>query len=183
MLRGQATYKIDWTTSDPATWTALGASQDSVWTFTSARPAQPDKLPSYELCTPDVSGPCSYLPLVFASYDFGANATGQVTAPGTETFTVTGYHEKGDAGPAVDHATARVSFDDGKTWAPASSVTAIGGGTFKVTIQDPDPSAAGFASVRVHLADAAGDALDQTIIRAYALTGAAAAHATSKQGG
>ena len=186
MLPGKASYKIDWASTAAPTWSQLATSEDSVWTFTSARPPAASKLPSYEACTPDVGQACSYLPLVFASYNFGANASGQLSGPGTETFTVTGYHEQGDTGSAVDHASVQVSFDDGTTWAPASAVTAVGGGTFKVTVTPPGPSATSdFASVRVHLADAAGDTLDQTIIRAYELTSAPAnaaapAHGTGK---
>lgn len=174
LLPGTASYKIDWVRTIPATWTPFGATVDSSWTFTSG-PARPDKLPGYELCAPDTTVVCSYLPLVFASYDFGANLQGQITAPGTETFTLTGYHEAGETGPPITSASVQVSFDDGTTWVPAN-LASLGNGQFRVSFAQPDPSAtSGYASVRVSLSDAAGDALHQTIIRAYALTTAAAA--------
>lgn len=165
LLPVRADYKIDWSSSTPPGWSDLGVSEDSAWTFSSA-PARADRLPSYELCSPDTSQSCSYVPLVFASYHFSDGLTGEVTAPGTETFEVTGYHERGDGAPPVSQASAEASFNDGTTWAPAA-VTSLGHGTFRVTVTDPDIS--GYASVRVTLSDAAGDTLRQTIIRAWAL--------------
>ena len=179
LVPGKASYEIDWASTIPAQWTRLATSVDSVWKFTSTGPASADKLPRYELCSPDITQPCSFMPLVFASYDFGADLQGQVHAPGPETFTLTGYHEAGDNGPPVTGASVQVSFDDGQTWSPAA-VTSLGGGRFKVTFTQPDPSAtSGYASVKVSLSDAGGDTLQQTILRAYALTSAAAATAPS----
>jgi hypothetical protein len=176
MLPGKASYAIDWASTIPVLWTQLATSVHSVWTFTSARPAAPDRLPRFELCTPDTTQACSFVPLVFASYDFGANLQGQVPAPGTETFTLTGYHQANEQAPPVTRASVQVSFDDGATWSPAGSVTSLGGGRFMVTVTQPAPSAtSGYASFKVKLADAAGDTLTQTITRAYALSGTAAA--------
>ena len=166
MLPGQAQYRIDWASTANPAWNGLGTKVNSEWTF-SSEPAAPDQLPSYEYCSPDASQQCSYVPLVFAGYDFGAGLTGQVPAGGTHTFTVSAFHEAGDNGPAISHATVQVSFDDGATWAPAA-VTSQGGGDYSATVNQPDTS--GYVSVRVTLTDAAGDSLQQTIIRAYALT-------------
>ncbi|HEY1916170.1 MAG TPA: hypothetical protein VGH27_11415 [Streptosporangiaceae bacterium] len=166
LLPGQAQYRIDWASTANPAWNGMGTKVNSEWTFSSA-PAAPDTLPSYEYCSPDASQQCSYVPLVFASYDFGAGLTGQVPAGGTHTFTVSAFHEAGDNGPAITHAKVQVSFDDGTTWAPAT-VTGQGGGDYSVTVNQPDTS--GYVSVRVTLTDAAGDSLQQTIIRAYALT-------------
>jgi hypothetical protein len=165
LLPATADYKVDWSSSTPAGWSDLGVSEDSVWTFRSG-PGRASRLPAYELCSPDPSQSCAYQPLVFASYRFNDGLTGQVTAPGTETFEVTGYHERGDDAPPVSQASAEVSFNDGTTWTPAS-VTSLGRGTFRVTVTDPDTS--GYASVRITLSDGAGDTLRQTIIHAWAL--------------
>jgi hypothetical protein len=131
----------------------------------------------FEDCSPEVTRTCSFVPLVFAGYDFGAGLTGQVPAGGTRTFTVTAFHEAGDHGPKVTRASVQVSFDDGTTWAPAR-VTSLGGGRFRVAVAQPGTS--GYASVRVSLTDAAGDTLRQTITRAYALT--TSSPTTSSQG-
>lgn len=176
LLPGTAKYAIDWTSTRPGSvWSTLGASVTSDWTFTSG-PAQSSKLPSYEYCSPSPMLSCTYLPLVFASYDFNDGLADQVPAPGTETFTVTGYHEAGDKAPTVTQATVQVSFDDGKTWTLAPA-TSLGGGQFRISVTQPDST--GFASVRVFLSDGAGDTLSQTIIHAWAL---AATPGTSSEG-
>jgi hypothetical protein len=166
LLPGQAHYKIDWASTANPAWNGLGTRVDSQWTFGSAQ-ARPDRMPPYEYCSPDPTQKCSFVPLVFAGYDFGDGLAGQVPAGGTRTFTVHAFHEAGENGPPVTHATVQVSFDDGTTWTPAP-VTSLGGGVFRATVSQPGSS--GYASVRVSLADAAGDTLRQTIIRAYALT-------------
>jgi hypothetical protein len=164
LLPGTARYELDWT-STRSGWSDLGTSVTSDWTFTSGS-AKASKLPSYEYCSPSPLTSCDYLPLVFASYDFGDGDQGQVTAPGKETFTVTGFHQVGENAPAVTHATVQVSFDDGGTWT-TEPVTSLGGGRFRVTVTQPGTS--GFASVRVTLTDGGGDALRQTIIHAWEL--------------
>lgn len=169
MLPGKASYTIDWASTIPTAWTQLATSVHSVWTFTSSRPARADRLPSYELCAPDVNQACSFVPLVFAGYDFGADLSGQVLGGTTGTFTLTGYHEAGASAPPVNHAFVQVSLDDGATWAPAARVTALGGGRFRVSVDQP--ATTGYVSIKVALSDGAGNSLQQTIIRAYALHG------------
>jgi hypothetical protein len=171
MLPGKTSYRIDWMQTIPEAWTRLGTREESVWDFTATTPKKADRVPSYELCTPDPAQSCSFVPLIFAAYDFGADLRGQVAAPGTETFTLTGYHEAGVTGRRVTTASVQVSFDDGATWAPATKVTGLGDGRFRVAVTAPAPSAtSGYASLKVTLSDATGDSLHQTILRAYALT-------------
>ena len=142
MLPGKADYTVDWDHTIPVAWTQLATDVHSVWKFSSSRPARADRVPSFELCAPDSNQACSYVPLVFANYDFGANLSGQVSAPGTETFTLTGYHQANESdAPPVTDAAVQVSYDDGTTWSPASSVTKLGGGKFRVSVNQPDPSA------------------------------------------
>jgi hypothetical protein len=170
MLPGPARYRIDWARTVPSDSNTLATSVHSVWTFTSTRPSRTDRVPSYELCSPDSTQPCSFVPLVFASYDFGADLSGNVAAPGAQSFTVTGYHEAGANAGVVADASVQVSFDDGATWAPAG-VTPVGGGRFRVSLDAPDPaSTSGYVSIKVRLADPGGNVLDQTILRAYALS-------------
>ncbi len=177
MLPGKADYSIDWDHTIPVAWTQLATDVHSVWKFSSSRPARADRVPSFELCAPDSNQACSYVPLVFANYDFGANLSGQVSAPGSETFTLTGYHQANESdAPPVTDAAVQVSYDDGTTWAPASSVSKLGGGKFRVSVNQPDPSATGgYASFKVTLTDSAGNSLEQTVLRAYALTAPASA--------
>ena len=60
-----------------------------------------------------------------------------------------------------------ISYDDGTTWQPAP-VTRHG---LDATAEVDSPRGSGFASLRVTAADAAGNTVRQTIIRAYALRG------------
>jgi hypothetical protein len=61
--------------------------------------------------------------------------------------------------------TLEVSYDDGTTWHPA---LVRGSGNHRVaTVRQP--SATGYASLRVRAGDTAGDTVTQTVIRAYAL--------------
>jgi hypothetical protein len=60
--------------------------------------------------------------------------------------------------------TVRYSTDDGKTWKSASASGT--GTTRKVTIPNPRT---GFVSLKFSATDTAGDRVDQTVIRAYAV--------------
>jgi hypothetical protein len=169
MLPGRSTYQITNSESGNAA-SALSTSVDSTWTFTSQRPRGTDKLPPYEYCAPDITRGCSFLPLIFARYEFSLNLSGQAPAGTPETFRLTGYHQPGETGPPVTTAQVQVSFDDGGSWA---SVPAVAGRDGQFTVAVPAPPAggttSGYVSLRVHLADADGNSLDQTIIRAYQL--------------
>lgn len=171
MLPGTARYRIESSWTVPQNMMPLGTRVDSAWDFASTTPSKPDRLIDHELCTPDPNQKCSYVPLIFASYDFGADLRGQVT-PGEHTFTVSGYYQQGVTGRAVTKASAQVSYDDGATWTQAP-VKALGGGRFQVSVDNPAPSgSSGYASVKVNLQDSAGDSFEQTVIRAYAVVGA-----------
>jgi hypothetical protein len=87
-------------------------------------------------------------------------------APGGTGFplTLTVETQKGATASAVRTVTVRYSTDDGKTWKSAS---VSGSGTSrKVTIPNPRT---GFVSLKLSATDAAGDRVDQTVIRAYAV--------------
>lgn len=74
----------------------------------------------------------------------------------------------------VDHQLAtcttklsvEASFDDGKTW---KSVPVSGSGDHRVALVR-HPSGTGFVSLRAHATDRGGNKLDQTVIRAYAIS-------------
>ena len=171
MLPGTARYRIESASTVPAEMMPLGTRVDSAWDFTSTTPAEADRLPAYEQCAPDPNQKCSYVPLIFASYDFGADLRGQVTS-GEHTFTVGGYYQQGVTGRTVTKASVQMSYDDGATWTPVP-VKALGGGKFQVSANNPAPSgSAGYASVKVNLSDSAGDSFEQTVIHAYAVVGA-----------
>ena len=66
--------------------------------------------------------------------------------------------------------TVDYSTDDGATWRPATGLFAPDG-TGNVMITHPDTD--GYVSVRIHADDSAGNAVDETVIRAYAVASGA----------
>jgi subtilisin family serine protease len=74
---------------------------------------------------------------------------------------VTVTRQGGAVGPAIASLTVDVSYDDGATWT-AGRMTRVGD---KWTLA-LDRTTAGYASLRAHAADTAGNTITQTIIRA-----------------
>ncbi|MGK5673671.1 S8 family serine peptidase [Micromonospora sp. URMC 106] len=64
----------------------------------------------------------------------------------------------------ISSLTVDVSYDDGRTWSPAT-VTAAGD-HWNVGVTHPT---SGYASLRVRATDAAGNAVEQSVVRAYAI--------------
>jgi len=89
---------------------------------------------------------------------------------GTEaTMVLKAGHQLGSTAPAVDTVAVSVSFNDGATWTPAH-VTPGTDGEFRADYPQPMVDASGgYVSLRVSASDPAGNALEQTLIRAYRL--------------
>jgi len=169
LLPRAATYELRWTSNvrhnDPAAVTTTD------WTFRSG-PADPAAgLPRSAQCSPDPAQACSFLPLLYLTYDLALNPQSQATAGRPFQIAFTVEHQQNQSPPAGVSATVSASFDNGKTWSPAQPATSEGGGRFTATISQPALSAtSGFASLRVTARDGAGNAVTQTIIEAYGLT-------------
>jgi hypothetical protein len=73
----------------------------------------------------------------------------------------------GDVG-TVGTPTVEVSVDDGATWAPVPVRRGGGGQGWVASIQNPRRS--GFVSLRTGAADDRGNAVEQTVVRAYEVT-------------
>jgi hypothetical protein len=72
----------------------------------------------------------------------------------------------GSAKPGrVSTPSVEVSYDDGKTWAPAE--VSRHRGQWTVTLDHPEDAA--FVSLRASTSDAHGSSVEQTVVRAYAL--------------
>jgi hypothetical protein len=169
LLPQAASYRLDWSYQDWVYSTAATTTMD--WTFRSA-PGAGGVLPGHEICPPIASQGCTYLPLLFIGYDLALNDAGQAVAgrPFPVTFTVT--HQQGEAPPSGVSATVSASFDNGKTWTAPQAAASLGAGRFTATIQQPPLAKTdGFVSLRVIARDSAGNAVTQTLIEAYGLTG------------
>jgi hypothetical protein len=168
MLDQPAAYRLDWTealtgTGEPAITTD--------WTFQSSRRDPAAALPPDEVCAPDATRSCSFLPLLFLRYDLPLNYNDQAAAgtPEMVNFTVTG--QQNAPPPAGVSATVSASFDGGQTWTTPQPATSLGDGQFTTTISQPALAKTdGFVALRVTATGRAGNGVTQTIINAYGLT-------------
>lgn len=168
MLHTAAAYRLQWSWNGAVN---THAASDTTWTFRSA-PGQKSALPDTEQCTPDPSRACAFLPLLFVTYDLPVDIHSQAKAGAPFKLAFTVAAQQNAPAPGGPAATVSVSYDDGATWSQPEDATSLGGGRFGLTIDHPGLAAtSGFVSLRVRAHDAAGDAVDQTTIRAYGLTG------------
>ncbi|WP_179118303.1 S8 family peptidase [Saccharothrix sp. ALI-22-I] len=104
-------------------------------------------------------GPGGALPLL--SVGFAPAVDLHNVAPGGRfTFPVTVNRQ--DKAPDAKSLELEISFDDGTTWTPVP--VSRDGKRWTATVTNP---AGGFASLRAKAADADGNAVEQTVIRAY----------------
>lgn len=162
-----ATYKLDWAMMRYFTSGDSSATSDTAWTFHSSRSDPAASMPNGEQCAPDTTRSCSFLPLFFLHYDLPLDFNSMAPAgkPLTITFGVSG--QQGAPAPNGVTATVSESFDGGTTWTTPVAATAHGN-TFSATVDQPATS--GPVSLKVHAADADGNAIDQTTTAAYGLT-------------
>jgi hypothetical protein len=131
-------------------WATLATRVDTTWTFTSGPTAERTLLA---------------LPTVRVSGDF--DATGRARAGRPFTLDLAAATQAGAPASKVTAVSLEVSGDDGQTWRPVR-VHAGGAGRWCAEVANP---AAGYVSLRVRAANAAGAGVEQTVIRAYGLTG------------
>ncbi|WP_051267513.1 S8 family serine peptidase [Nakamurella lactea] len=154
--------------------TQSGAGTSNVWNFTSTAPADGELAPGYACVGTIFAGktePCHPDPLVFAGYDLGNTLRADNTVlTGKHVFTVRAYHQPGAlAAPKITGATVSYSTDDGETWTSAK-LRKGKDGTFRVTARYPKlVRTSGAVSLKVTARDAAGNTVEQTSLRAFAL--------------
>lgn len=169
LLAQPATYRLEWSGSpgaDPA------AQISTAWTFRSGRDDGAASPPDPEKCAPDPSRTCSFLPLLFLHYDLDLDFQSQARAGTTFPITFTVSGQQGAPTPTGVAATVSVSYDGGATWSAEQPAQAGADGTFHATVTHPELAATdGFVALRVRAHDGAGNAVDQTILHAYGLTG------------
>ena len=122
-----------------------GTRTDTTWGFRSAA----------------VSGSAAEpLPLLQVDYDPGVDLAGRATRA-THTVGLTLRPQDGRAAPKGTRLTVQISGDEGTTW---TSAKVLGSGTHYRAVV---PAGTGTVSLRVKASDAAGNTVDQTVIRAY----------------
>jgi len=140
------------------------------WTFRPAQPAGP--LPPGYHCLQDWSA-CAYQPLLQVNYDLGLDLLNQAPAGRPHTFEVTvGYNSAVRPPAQITQLRLWYSTNDGTSWQQAVVSGGVDG-HYRVRIADPArgaPGTTGFVSLRVEASDLAGDRMNQTVLRAYALT-------------
>ncbi|TDD71060.1 peptidase S8/S53 subtilisin kexin sedolisin [Jiangella aurantiaca] len=135
------------TTAGRGNFSDLWTHTATTWGFRSARPAVDREV----------------LPLIQLAYDLETGLYNEVPAGASYPLELRPSYPAGAAGPGGFTATAEVSFDDGATWQP-TPVTPSGDGGLRASV----PAAGdGFASLRVTVADAAGNSVRQEIDRAW----------------
>ena len=103
------------------------------------------------------------LPLIQLDYDLATDLNGDVARSGT--ITLTASHLAGVTGAGtIDGATLQVSYDDGSDWVPAT-LREQADGSWTASFKAPKPAA--FLSLRATAKDDAGNAVSQTVLRAY----------------
>ncbi|HVQ94509.1 MAG TPA: hypothetical protein VMU51_25955 [Mycobacteriales bacterium] len=169
LLPTAANYRLDWDlTRTRADW-PLSTDVHTSWTFSSNPASRPDRPPSYVDCLPDTTVTCGMLPLLFVGYDLPLAPDNTVAAGGTAPITVTVSRQEHMAAARGLKASLQLSYDDGATWT-AAPVRAAGGGRFTANVRYPAlADSNGYVAVRVHAADADGNTVDQTVLRAYQL--------------
>jgi len=140
----------------------LSASSTDTWTWHS-RPAPGARVPAPWVCPDQVSRRCAVQPMITLDYDVARLGLTGAAPAGPQAITVTVGHIELAASPAITRSLARVSLNNGKSWQRARVRTA-GRGRFRVTFTAPRSAQ---VSLRITAADAAGNTLTETILRAY----------------
>ncbi|MEV4759677.1 S8 family serine peptidase [Micromonospora sp. NPDC049559] len=141
-----ATYRLEVTADRPAA-ARLSTRTRVAWTFRSARP-------SGDRPVPMAVAAVRFTPALDAS---SAAPAGRPTV-----VPVTVQRQAGSVASPTRQLAVEVSFDDGVNWR-ASPLRSTAAGT-ETVVTPPGP---GFVSLRARWSDTAGNALEQTIIRAY----------------
>ncbi|MFB7780998.1 S8 family serine peptidase [Streptomyces bauhiniae] len=148
----RADYRLDLTTSRTSpSWPTAVATHTS-WGFASARPHD-----------------ATALPLLQLDYRVPVDAHNTLNGRSAQNLSITVRAQSGLPAPRGVDARVEVSYDDGRTWRPAS----VGHGrtnTFLARVPGPRPGVGvAWATLRVSARDADGDSVRQTVKRAYAV--------------
>ncbi|HEY1641322.1 MAG TPA: hypothetical protein VGG35_11590 [Streptosporangiaceae bacterium] len=147
----------------------LSPSSTTAWTWHSKRdPAA--TVPKAWICGYEFVGnqvklirACAVQSLLTLQYLVRGEGLNGLTQPGPQTISLHVGHIQLGGSAAITAATARVSFNDGDSWSPAT-VTAHGKGQYTITYNAP---AGVDVSLKVTASDAKGSSVTETLIRGY----------------
>ncbi|NUO58820.1 MAG: S8 family serine peptidase [Hamadaea sp.] len=145
---GKATYQLGLDVQRDQPWWTTSTATSTKWTFQSGRP---DGI--------------AVLPLLQAAYSVGTDLRNTVHARHSYPLVIRPGYQPGVTLRGPLDVRAAISADDGHTWHPLTGRRAVDG-----TVTLLVPAVAGYASVQVTITDSAGNRLDQTITRAWAVT-------------
>ncbi|SEF24458.1 Serine protease, subtilisin family [Amycolatopsis pretoriensis] len=146
-----ATYRLDLSVRRDSPEWLFGTGTQTSWTFRSARSAAPAPLPLLQL-----------------DYAVDADAGNRLPAGRRAQVGLTARFQDGMAAPDMRSVQAWASYDDGRTWR-AVDVRRTGK-SYAATIDHPSLGATNsYVALRVRATDRAGNAVDQTVLRAYGL--------------
>lgn len=149
-----STYRLELDVRRKDPWWKLSTRTHTEWTFHSQRPSGEQR---------------SALPLMVLDYNLDLDMLNRARDTRAFHFDVHADHQVGVNGPRIAGMKVWVSYDGGQTWSKARHVRAIGDGGYRVLVKHPKTHGGGFVSLRVRAWDTAGNAVDQTVIHAYAL--------------
>jgi hypothetical protein len=160
---GAGHYSLSYDVAMSAPWWTLSTATSTIWDFSTPHALAGTPPPGW-LCFSGMATGCNVVGLMFPDYELPLSLL-NTTAAGPVSFHLGIDHVLG-AAIAVTGATVSVSFDGGTSW-HAASVSASGGG---FTVGYTVPSSAHTVSLQIHVTDADGGVLDQTIINAYGVS-------------
>ncbi|KAB2339306.1 hypothetical protein [Actinomadura rudentiformis] len=145
----RATYQVRTQVQRNTPWSDLSTAQDVTWTFSSERADE------------------AALPLLAVRYyGMRLDEHNRAKAGARNDFTVNVEHPTGATIGAIRKLTLRASYDDGKTWQPVNLTKQ--NGRWIASLQHPNNGE--HVSLHATAKDDRGNAVDQTLIRAYGLT-------------
>jgi hypothetical protein len=157
-LANPATYRLELSAKRANAWSKYSTDTFTTWVFASSRPAPEE---------------AERPPLPQVDLDLALDELNRAADRTAYTFRLSAGYVPGATGPGINRTQAWVSFNDGGTWRRIDLVD-LGNGALQATVQHPKiENTTGAVSLRVRAGDAAGNSVDQTIIRAYGLKPAA----------
>lgn len=165
-----STYEFVYDNTRTSPWWTLSTSQRTTWTFDSSSADETDPAPPGWVCGTGMGSDCSVLPLLLPYVDLPTDDLGLLD-PGTATVPFGVRHLQHSSSSPVS-AAMEVSYDGGGTWQDVPVTPGEGDG-FTALLDVPAPEETdGFGALRLNAADEEGHLVRQTVIRAFAVTGA-----------